>query len=564
MYVSRSAVESRCRHRTLVGLLALVVPCALLPELDALGQGIIENKGIVQKITASSDRLEMTVNTSQILTLGSRIPRVVVQNPNLLSVTALSATQIHVVAKDIGVTSIVLWDEKGNDHTVDVTILGDARELELALRTQFPNSSIKVYKYTNALVLKGFVDRPDHVSQIQAIAEDYAPKVINNISVGGVHEIMLKVKVMEVSRTKLREFGFDFDWFFTDGAVNSFVGGIQGTIAETFRFTVAGSDSQFFSFISALEQNDLAKILAEPVLTTVSGRPAKFLVGGEFPILIPQSLGTVTIDYKDFGTRVDFLPVVLGNGNIRLEVRPRVSEIDTSRGVDINGTNVPGLRVREIDTGVEMKAGQTLALAGLIQQRTEAQFRGLPVISKLPYVGVPFRRVREEVNEIELLILVTPEFADAMDPQEVPPCGPGMYTTSPSSGELYLHGYLEVPRCPPNGMGTDGVWQQEGVYGPGVATPPGGPIEQVPSGLNGTEGYLPEATDSGDAATLPLPPQSGSYFNRLPSSSPVDLPSVQSTPYQFDRDPSYIRDDSYGTSDEPPGPLGPIGYELPE
>jgi pilus assembly protein CpaC len=558
MYVSRNQ-----SGRTLVALFSLVVPWALLQAPAALGQGIIENKGIVQKITASSDRLEMTVNTSQILTLGSRIPRIVVNNPELLGVTALSATEVQVSAKKVGVTSINLWDENNQAYSVDVTILGDARELELALQTQFPNSAIKVYRYSNALVLKGFVDRPDHISQIQALAEDYAPKVINNISVGGVHEIMLKVKVMEVSRTKLRELGFDWDWIIDGGFVSSFVGDIANTVSETFRFRITSGNDSFTGFLAALEQHDLAKILAEPVLTTVSGRPAKFLVGGEFPILIPQSLGTVTIDYKDFGTRVDFLPVVLGNGNIRLEVRPRVSELDETNGVFINGTNVPALRVREIDTGVELKAGQTLALAGLVQQRVVASSRGLPVISQIPYLGVPFRRVRESVEEVELLILVTPEFVDAMDPQEVPPCGPGMYTTSPSSCELYMHGYLEVPSCPPNGAMPGG-----GVYDPsmGVMQPaPGGPaIEQVPSGLNGSEGYLPEAVPGAPGAPPAVPlPQTGASMNRLPA-SPVTLPSVEATPYQFDRNPSYIRDNSYEASDQPPGPLGPIGYELPE
>jgi hypothetical protein len=182
----------------------------------------------------------------------------------------------------------------------------------------------------------------------------------------------------------------------------------------------------------------------------VSGRPAQFNVGGEFPVLIPQSLGTTSIEFKPYGTQVDFLPIVLGNGNIRLEVRPRISEIDPGRSVVLDNLNIPALTVRQVDTAVELKAGQTFALAGLVQERTETLNRGLPYLSDLPVIGVPFRRTRDEVNEIELLILVTPEFVDPMDACEVPCGGPGMATTSPNNHDLYCNGHVEVPaHCNP-------------------------------------------------------------------------------------------------------------------
>ena len=152
---------------------------------------------------------------------------------------------------------------------------------------------------------------------------------------------------------------------------------------------------------------------------------------------------------------MDFVPIVLGNGRIRLEVRPRVSEIDPTRSVEVGSTTVPGLRVREVDTGVEMQAGQTLALAGLVQTRVEARNRGVPWLSELPYIGVPFRSVRDERNEIELLILVTPELVDAMDAHEVPQCLPGTRTTSSSDWDLFMRGHPEVPNCCPPG-GEDG------------------------------------------------------------------------------------------------------------
>jgi pilus assembly protein CpaC len=279
--------------------------------------------------------------------------------------------------------------------------------------------------------------------------------VINNINVGGVQQILLKVKVLEVSRTKLRQLGVD--WAYTGGnggfALNSVsgilsfdgIGDIVTNNNDTFSFGVVNGNNAFFGFLEALQENRVAKILAEPNIVAVSGRPAQFNVGGEFPVLIPQSLGTTSIEFKPYGTQVDFLPIVLGNGNIRLEVRPRISEIDPARSVELNGFDIPALTVRQVDTAVEMKAGQTFALAGLVQERSESVNRGLPYLSDIPVIGVPFRRTRNDVNEIELLILVTPEFVDPIDACEAPCDGPGMFTTSPNNRQLYCGGHVEVP-----------------------------------------------------------------------------------------------------------------------
>ncbi|MEN1679503.1 MAG: pilus assembly protein N-terminal domain-containing protein [Planctomycetota bacterium] len=453
------------------GLAFLVAIAGWLIAGPAEAQIVTSTSSVVRTISAPSEKLEITTNTSRILTLGKRIPRVQVNNPELLTVTPLSATQVQVAAKKAGVTAINLWDEEGNIHSVDVFVYGDVRELEHALKTQFPNSSVKVYRYSNALVLTGFIDRPDYVTPIVELAQDYSPKVINNISVGGVQQVLLKVKIFEVSRTKLRTFGNDFGWlggnggFFSSGVsgllsntTNAAAGAVQ-TITDSggqsVEFGIVNGSNQFFGLLDALQQHNLAKILAEPNIVAVSGRPAQFNEGGEIPILIPQGLGQVSIEYKPFGTQVDFLPIVLGNGNIRLEVRPRVSDLDPSNGVSLNNVNIPALTVREVDTAVEMKAGQTFALAGLIQRRTEAINRGLPILADMPVLGMPFRRVTEDVNEIELLIMVTPEFVDAMDPHEVPRCYPGSGTMSPNNHELYCEGKIEVPnRC--NGCGVCG------------------------------------------------------------------------------------------------------------
>jgi len=417
-----------------------------------------DDPSLVKRVHADVDRMELTVNASKILTIDGKFTRAQVNNPEVVTVTPLSPNEIQISALKAGVTQIHLWDADKRVYSLDVSVYGDVRELQMALKDQYPNSVIRVYRYSSSLVLKGYVEEPESVSTIVRLAEDYAPKVINNLDVGGTQQGVLHVQVMEVSRTKLRTLGFYFANLSGDDFVISSITGLidvatsqGGTAAasqDTVRFGIVNDPNSFFGFIRALRQNDLMKILSEPKIVTVSGRPASFNVGGEFPVLVPQSLGTVSIEYKKFGTQVDVLPIVLGNGKIRIEVRPRVSEIDSTRSVEVNNFTIPGLRVREIDTGVEMQAGQVLALGGLVQNRIEAQNKGLPYLSDLPFVGAAFRSVEHTNNEIELLILVRPELVAAMDPHEVPPGRPGLNTVDPTDSELYWKGYLEVPRCP--------------------------------------------------------------------------------------------------------------------
>lgn len=412
------------------------------------------------QVSKSVDRLDMIVNTSRILTTEHKIPRLLVENQSIVRAQPISPNQVQLSAVKAGFTTLTVWDEKDTEHTIDVLVYGDARELENLLATEFPEASLRVRPLATSVVITGYVPRADMVSRIVRMAEDYYPSVINNISIGGGQQVLLHVKLMEVSRTKLRRLGFDWANFNADDSIVQHASGLINAYSltpgaqavttargETVAFGIVNDANSFFGFIDALRQYNLVKVLAEPTLVTVSGRPASFSSGGEFPILVPQSLGTLSIEYRQFGTRVDFVPIVLGNGRIRLEVRPQVSEVDPSRSVTINSTTVPGLRTRWVDTGVEMKAGQTLALAGLIQNQIEAQNRGIPYLADLPWIGNAFRHVQEQNNEIELLVLVTPEFVEALDPEEVPPCGPGQLTTSPDDVDLYLRGYLEVPMC---------------------------------------------------------------------------------------------------------------------
>jgi pilus assembly protein CpaC len=620
MYANHFARRSPVRPVAVV----TVVTCALaLGVCGSTGAAPADYQSpeLMFKLSGGNEKLELTTNSSRILTLDKNIPRVQVNNPDLLAVTPLSANQIQISAKKAGVTQVNLWDEDGQIHTVDILIYGDVKELEVALQTQYPNSTIKVYRYSESLVLKGFTDQPEHVSQIVQLASDYAPKIINNITVGGVAQVLLKVRVMEISRTKLRQLGVDWAYVGASGdfAVNSITEILSLNAAadivtnnnDTFAFGVVDGGSSFFGFLQALEQRKVAKILAEPNLVAVSGRPAQFNVGGEFPILVPQSLGTTSIEFKKYGTQVDFLPIVLGNGRVRLEVRPRVSSLDYPNGIVLNGIVVPGLLVREVDTAVEMKAGQTFALAGLVQEKVDTQFRGLPWISDLPIIGVPFRKTQDEVNEIELLIMVTPEFVDAIDPHDVACGGPGYATTSPTNCQLFCGAHVEVPaHCNPiSGMtacGECGGGPCGGcgyVPGSGCGCGPQGPVDSIISDgvqMQGGTGYddgptpmpmpMPSTTPNRsngtpvepDSMTLPpanesepLPPQasqtdasSASQLARTGGSPQYTAPR----PYSPSRQPVFVRnavspdnptadDNTASAPAENAGLIGPIGYD---
>ncbi len=547
--------------------ITIVLPLAALAEQPAEQPSTpLVKPSIVYKVQSPSERLEMTVHTSRILTMDQKIPQAQVNNPDIMELTPLSPNQIQVSAKAAGVTQINLWGEDQKLFTIDVIVYGDARELEMILRSTFPNAALKVVPVSNSVMISGFVDQPEQIDRIIRIAEEYYPKVINNMTVGGVQQVLLHVKVMEVSRTKLRQLGFD--WAQVSGS-NVFSSGPTGLLsdfnpsnltnpgglfrtaaASTFAFNVVDGGNAFFGVLEALRQDNLMKIMSEPTLVTVSGRAASFNSGGEIPVPEPQSLGTISIAWKKYGTQIDFVPLVLGNGKIRLEVRPRVSELDASQSFTIGTTQVPGIKSREADTGVELMAGQTLAIAGLVQTRLESSNRGLPWLSDLPYVGGAFRTVKELKNEVELLILVTPELVEAMDANEVPPCGPGMQTTSPSDWELFMKGYLEVPKCCPAGDNCNGECRNNG-DDPNGLPPDGmilGPGEKIPT------------PQPADAAGRPVRNGPNTLAQRQPAAG-----SKPSGPYNR-YSPSKPNATGAASPTEmrngPPGFIGPVGYDV--
>ncbi|HEX4143656.1 MAG TPA: pilus assembly protein N-terminal domain-containing protein [Pirellulales bacterium] len=615
-----------CSRSVLLPLLAawlLTAPIcrsavALQPEGGRVN--LVDNSDLIHPIRSAQERVNMTVNSSIILMMEKNVPRVQVGNPDLLTLTPLSARQVQVHAKATGITKVTLWDEENRVFTVEVSIYGDTRELTELLKAEFPGAAITVRPTAAGVVLGGTVDRADDVNRIITMAQDYYPKVINNIYVGGVPQVILHVKVMEVSRTKLRDAGIDLTDVFSQG--NSFFSTqaagitkmtqlpevvypgqlpitsvVSGLGAPTISMGILNQFSDgFYGFIQMLQRNNILKVLSEPTLVTTSGRPAYFLSGGEMPIPVPQSLGTISIQFRKFGTQVDFVPIVLGSGRIHLEVRPKISEIDPTVSITLNGSTIPGFRTRECDTGVEMNAGQTLALAGLLQTDVNQQVQGIPYLMDIPYIGLCFRRSTETVEETELLIMVRPELAEAMNCEQVPPVGPGVGTMSPDDCGFYFKGYNEVPAPPPpppggpggiqpmgpgagpmgpNGYGPMGP-NGYGPVGPGSVLPPGAvpdSMEEVPSGPAKTrrpppKAPLPPGTEAGGTpgqpvAGRPVPVRPDGTPARRVSTGPAGA-SPSPRPNRINRSQLQSPAVSEATNPvgEPPEFIGPTGYDV--
>lgn len=429
------------------------------------GDEVKPGEEILQVVSLKSN-LKMITLDSRVLELANRIQMVDGFNERVLSAEALSPYRVRIFAEGAGVTSLKLIDEHEKVHVVEVFVEPDTRELKAYLERLFPGTSIEVVGLRDGVVLRGWVTEPTHIPQIIDVAEQFYPTVQNQLNVGGVSQIQMHVKVMEVQRSKIRELGFNFLSLGQQYALANTIGAVAplagfdapfgGPPAVTtnvgdseISFAITGNSNLFTGFLKALQQESLAKVLAEPVLVTTSGRPASMLAGGEFPVLVPQGVGATTIQWREFGVRMEAVPIVLGNGRLRLDVAPEVSQRDFTTTAVVDGLVIPGISVRRVNTQVEMRFGETLMIGGLISTQRTGTTQKVPFLGELPWIGAAFSRKIYNDSENELLILLTPYMASAMGPHEVPPGGPGTFTDQPTAKELYIDGLLEVPLYAP-------------------------------------------------------------------------------------------------------------------
>lgn len=498
--------------------------------------------GETVQIATPRTNVEIPERFSKTIHFPIAIKRIDGFDPTVVDVTPLSATDVRVQAVDQGVTTIVALDADEKVWNIEVFVTGDARLLQSVLKRTYPNTAVNVLKVRDSVLLRGWVNEPQQISEIVALSELYFPRVLNQMRVGGPQEVQLRVKVMEVQRTMVRRFGINFAAIGQNAAFVSTPGPVTGLESFTVPFGgppgiglagsqlsnasmalgIATDDFVFQGLIQALKEEGLLKIQAEPVLVTRSGEAARLVNGGEFPIPVPQGLGTVGIEWREFGVSLESLPMVLGPTTLKQTIRAEVSERDFSSSVTISGTTVPGLSKRTVETQAVMEFGQTLVIGGLISTRHTAQTEKIPFLGELPGVGAAFRRTRYDLAETELLVLITPEYVSGMNPDQIPPGGPGMGTDMPVDRELYWDGVIEVPNygnrcvnCGLDGMSGSGG---EALLPPGTGTvptplpadslPPAPPVPMTSKGSNSSRSVAtvtaPPATVSPTSAQRPL------------------------------------------------------------
>lgn len=421
------------------------------------------------RLQPGHNRVNIYQKFTTILEHQAKIKSVLDFDADVIKVDAVHGhpNQVTIYALATGVTTVTIIDEFERHITAEVLVRGDVRHLESYLRRLYPNDAIHVEEIKGAVRLSGWVTKPQHINHIVAIAEQFYPTVMNHMETGGVQQVSLKATIMEVDRSKLRRLGMNFGLIGQDYFLNTTPGPITPitNIANTVgagpqiqfsgfnntsvSFGFINSNSIFQGFIDALRTEGLLKIHATPMLTTHNGQPAELLNGGEAPVIVPAGLGTTAIEFKPFGVIMNAVPHILGNGRLKLQVDASVVERDFANSITVDGITIPSFTVRKVNTQVEMNFGETMVIGGLIQKRESGSTAKVPFFGELPWIGAAFGTKTFEEAETELLILITPDYASPMTPEQVPPGGPGLFTDTVTDQELYFYNMLEVPKTGP-------------------------------------------------------------------------------------------------------------------
>jgi pilus assembly protein CpaC len=399
------------RWGIILGLLG-AVPAQAADLLDR-----VKNQEITQV-------LRLKVGRSKVLKTPFALTRISVADPDIADLILINDREIYINALAPGATNISMWG-KSRFTSATVTVEADLTLLKEKLHQILPKEKIGAEAAGDSIVLSGEVSGPVAQSTALALALPYAggkkEKVVNIMHVGGVQQVMLEVRVAEINRQIAERIGINFSAFGPSGAfgVNR-INGLEllGPALTAFGgFTAAGT--MWTWFLDLLKRQNLARVLAEPNLVTTSGQQASFLAGGQFPYPVAQTSSgatSITIEWQKFGVQLEFTPTVLNDGKIAVKVHPTVSELDFTLAVQSGGTAVPGLRVREMNTHVEVNDGQTFSIAGLLSDTSRNIVTKFPLIGDIPVLGALFRSSEYQKNLTELVALVTPHLVKPMAP----------------------------------------------------------------------------------------------------------------------------------------------------
>lgn len=422
----------------------------------AASTAVVGQPSAVETEQKAHEVLRIPVGHSVLIKTSSRVKRILTGSPAVLESVLTSPNEVVVTAKQTGGSSLLLWSQDGDGRMIDVFADVDVNPLKDALERTYPDSGVAVQSQEEKVVLVGTVSTPAVADQMVKMAGNFSKEVVNGLRIGEVprqKQVMLKVRFAEADRSKLSAFGINL---FSTGATNT-IGTVStqqfgpqslntqnqsGSLVDRFtQFNISDllniflfrPDINLGATIKDLQQKQILQILAEPNLMAISGQPARFLAGGEFPYPVVQNVGgsvagAVTIQFKPYGVKLEFVGTIEDDDRIRLKVMPEVSSLDYTNSVTISGFTMPAIQTRRAETEVELKDGQSFGIAGLLDQRTTEQLSKVPGIADIPILGELFKSRSVNRSNTELIVLVTPTI---VDPVAGPPLAPPVQVNMP-------------------------------------------------------------------------------------------------------------------------------------
>src|SRR6266496_4936095 len=389
------------------------------------------------KANKESIAINVLVGQSRVINFDRTIGRFSVSNPEIAEAVLVAPDQVLVNGKAFGQVNFIAWEQSGKEFLVfDVFVRANLSLIDSQIRALFPKEDIRLSQANGSVVMSGSVSDPKTGAQAQSVVEAAGFKTVNMLAspVKNAQQVQLMVRVAEVSRSRAKDLGTSYAYQGSPGtgtyansgggpsSLSSVTNGVlSGSLSSALNLFVLGGNTM--TMIRALQTQGALRELAEPNLIAMDGEQASFLAGGEFPVPIVQAgsdRNTVTIVFKEYGVRLNFKPTIIDEDHIRLELEPEVSTIDFANGVKFGGFLIPALRTRRAKTGVELRDGQSFALAGLLDNNETRSLSKVPVVGDIPVLGALFKSKDFQKNETELMFICTAQMIKPMNPDDLP------------------------------------------------------------------------------------------------------------------------------------------------
>jgi pilus assembly protein CpaC len=470
--------------------------------------------------------VNVLVGQSRLITFDRSLERFSVSNPEIAEAVLVSSNQVVVNGRAFGQINLIAWEKNSTRFIIfEVYVRTNLSLIDSQIRALFPKDDIRLSQANGSVVLSGTVHDPKVAAQADAVIQAAGFKTVNLLEspILDLIQVQLQVRVAEVNRNRIKELGTSYAYQAGPGSggylnsgqgpstIGDITGGIlSGTLASSLNLLVMGGNT--IAMLRTLQQQGALRALAEPNLIAMNGQEASFLAGGEFPVPVVQSSGgnsaPVSVVFKEYGVRLTFKPTILDEDHIRLELEPEVSTLDFVNGVKLNGFIIPALRTRRAHTGVELRNGQSFALAGLLDNAESRSYSKVPALGDIPILGNLFRSKDFQMHESELMFIVTAQVVHPVNRDDVP--------AMPAVESLKKGSLLGISANPPPPSKTSDNSQNGYITEPSTvpdkqaapATGPVAPAKPSPSEKETkTEGGTPKTQSTDAAPTARMSPE---------------------------------------------------------